>query len=232
VKAFATSAAFPAADWNAPPSTKIAPKITDPHGLRGKDATKDLTVTVEPVGSLYTIPSAAYRRAVYTGWTPDSTRHDLDSVDVAATDVAPYWVRVQADAQAPPGTYRILIVLSADGKRSQTLTMTATMWPFTIPDEPKLFTAFQFTPWIINELYGLDDESAREAMKHKSWSFLDEYKIKPDQIYTLDRADDGTFIYRPAPVEDPLYIQQHYGFRAGLSAAGIGLPNSDVYERA
>jgi hypothetical protein len=197
----------------AEPLTNVSARVAAVRGSHGKGEAKDLSVTVEPVGSLYVVPSSAYRRSVYTGWTPDPIRHDLDRVDVAATDVQPFWVRVVASAHARPGTYRISIEVSADGKRSHTMTVTATVWPFAVPDEPKLSTAFQFTPWIINELYGLDDEPAREAMKHRFWSFLNEYKIKPDQIYTVDRAEDDTFVYRPTPVEDPLYIKEHYGLR-------------------
>ena len=197
----------------AEPLTNVSARVASVDGPGDGSTSSGLSVTVRPVGSLDTIPSSAYRRSVYTGWTPDPIRDDLDSVDIADSDVQPYWIGLKSGTNTRPGTYSIRISFAADGKQTRTLTVKAKVWPFAIPDQPKLATAFQFTPWIVHDLYGADDAAEREELTHRFWSFLDEYKIKPDQIYTVDRADDGTFAYRATPVEDVLYIKEHYGLR-------------------
>ncbi|GAA2756376.1 DUF4091 domain-containing protein [Actinopolymorpha rutila] len=187
--------------------------VRGPHGQPAAES--DLQVTVDPVGSLYTKPSSAYRRPVYQGWTPDPIRDDLTSVDVATADVQPYWIRMRAGGNAPTGTYSIAVRFSAEGKATRTMTVTAKVWPFAIPDQPKLLTAFQYTPRITNLAYGVTDPAQQEALKHEFWSFLNEYKIKPDQIYTVDGnpAIPGDFSIRPTPVEDVVYVRDHYGLQ-------------------
>lgn len=194
--------------------------------VRGPDNGAGLNVTVHPVGSLYTKPSSPYRRPVYTGWTPDPIRDDLDSVDVAAADVQPYWIQVKAGDHAAPGMYSINVTFSADGMAPRTMVVKAKVWPFAIPDQPKLTTSFQYTPDITAGTYGVTDPAQKEQLEHQFWSFLDEYKIKPDQIYTVDGdpAVSGGFTIRPTPVEDVLYIKDHYGlthFNALYLYAGL-----------
>lgn len=202
--------------------------VRGPHGDTPTDS--DLHVSVSPVGSLYTTPSSAYHRPVYTGWTPDPIRDDLSTVDVAATDFQPYWVQIRAGDDAPAGTYSITIDFAADGKTTRALTVTAQVWPFAIPSEPKLSTAFQYTPDITAGTYGVTDPAQKEQLKHQFWSFLNEYKIKPDQLYTADGdpAVPGGFTIRPTPVQDVLYIKDHYGlthFNALYLYAGLLNPS-------
>ncbi|GAB3416507.1 DUF4091 domain-containing protein [Flindersiella endophytica] len=179
--------------------------------VRGPGGAGDLEVAIDPVGSLNTTPSSAYHRPAYSGWTPDPIRDDLTSVDVAAADVQPYWVRVRAGATAEPGTYTIQLAFDADGKPASTLTVQVKVWPFAIPDEPKLTTAFQFTPWIVYELYHATDPAARDELRHRFWAFLDDYKVQPDQIYTVEKTADGKYVQTPPSVEDVLYIKEHFG---------------------
>ncbi|MFD2082722.1 protein of unknown function [Actinopolymorpha cephalotaxi] len=194
----------------------VQAQVSSVRGPDGKPASdSDLQATIAPVGSLDTTPSSAYRRPVYKGWTPDPIRDDLTTVDVAATDVQPYWIRVHASDAAPTGTYSITLRFSADGRAARTMTVTAKVWAFAIPDQPKLLTSFQYTPRITNEAYGVTDPAQQEQLRNEYWSFLNDYKIKPDQIYTVDGnpAIPGDFRIRPTPVEDVVYIRDHYGLR-------------------
>jgi Domain of unknown function (DUF4091) len=191
----------------------VRARVLSVRGPRGRQVDADLRVTVDPVGSLDTEPSNVYRRPVYTGWTPDPIRDDITSVDVAAADVQPYWIRIEADDDARAGRYAIRLSFSADGKRPHPIEVTARVWPFAIPDRPKLPTAFQYTPDITADTYGITDPEQKERLKHEFWSFLDDYKIQPDQIYTVDgdpAIPDG-FTIRPTPVRDVLYVKRNYG---------------------
>ena len=107
--------------------------VRGPHGRHIADA--DLHVTVDPVGSLYTTPTSAYRRAAYTGWTPDPIRADLTSVDVPATDVQSYWIQVRASDYAPTGRYSIQLTFSASFPPLGTMDVTAKV-PSRRPSQP------------------------------------------------------------------------------------------------
>ncbi|WP_329002629.1 DUF4091 domain-containing protein [Kribbella sp. NBC_00709] len=193
----------------AEPLSAVQARVTSVSGKRGA-----LQATVAPVGSLNVTPTSVYHRPTYAGWTPDPIRDDLTSVDVPADTVQPYWIRLKAAPDAPPGTYQVKVAYSAAGKRTRTMTVTARVWPVTVPDAPKLNTTFQFTPAIVNDLYGITDPAAQEATKHQYWSFLHDYKIEPDQLYTCSciPSNPGPVIV-PTPVEDVLYIRDHYGLR-------------------
>ncbi|RZT19914.1 uncharacterized protein DUF4091 [Kribbella sp. VKM Ac-2569] len=192
----------------AEPLTGVQARVTS---VSGKGA---LQATVAPVGSLNVTPTNVYHRPTYAGWTPDPIRDDLTSVDVPADTFQPYWIRLKAAATAAPGTYHVTIAFSAAGKRTRTMTVAAKIWPVTVPDAPKLNTSFQFTPAIVNDLYGITDPAAQEAAKHQYWSFLHDYKIEPDQLYTCACIpSNANPVIVPTPVEDVLYIRDHYGLR-------------------
>ncbi len=174
-----------------------------------------LSATVAPIGSLYTVPSGAYGRPTYTGWTPDPIRADLTSVDIPAGDLQSYLVSVASGADAKAGSYRVSLRVRAAGQPAQRLTVAVTVWPITLPDRPELRTAFQFTPWLVWDLYGITDPAEREAMRVKYWDFLAEHKIQPDQIYTTanNPADPGPGDIRPQPVADIVKIKEGYGLK-------------------
>jgi len=187
----------------------VQARVTSVSGPAGA-----LTASVAPVGSLNVTPTNQYHRPTYAGWTPDPIRDDLSSVDVPADTMQPYWIRLKASPDARPGIYQVKVEFSAAGKHTRTMTVSATVWPVTIPDRPKLNTTFQFTPAIVNDIYGITDPAVQEATKPTYWSFLNDYKIEPDQLYTCPciPSSPGPVIV-PTPVEDVLYIRDHYGLR-------------------
>ncbi|HEY3507814.1 glycoside hydrolase domain-containing protein [Kribbella sp. NPDC051137] len=190
----------------AEPLTGVQARVTAvPPGLQA---------TVAPVGSLNVTPTNVYHRPTYAGWTPDPIRDDLTAVDVPADSFQPYWIRLKAAPTAKPGTYHVKVTFSAAGKQPRTMTVAAKVWPVTVPDSPKLNTSFQFTPAIVNDLYGITDPAAQEATKHQYWSFLHDYKIEPDQLYTCTCIpSNANPVIVPTPVDDVLYIRDHYGLR-------------------
>lgn len=193
----------------AEPLSGVRAKVVSVAGPGGA-----LTASVAPVGSLNTTPTFPYHRPTYASWTPDPIRDDLSSVDVPADTFQPYWIRLKAAPSARPGTYKITLAFSAAGKRTRSMTVTAQVWPVTVPDRPKLNTTFQFTPAIVNDIYGITDPAEQEATKHRYWSFLSDYKIEPDQLYTGPGIPSNPNPpIEPAPVEDVVYIRDHYGLR-------------------
>ncbi|NYE75460.1 hypothetical protein BKA15_006789 [Microlunatus parietis] len=211
--------------------TGVSARVLDIRGPGGTAVPAEaLAASVTPIGSLYTVPSSAYNRPTYTGWTPDPLRHDLDRVDLAARDVQPYLVSVDSGTDAAAGTFRVRVAISADGQPEQRITVTVKVWPITPQDRPELRTAFQFTPWLAWDLHGITDPAEREAMRLKYWDFLAEHKIQPDQIYTtaFDPAKPGPGDFRPQPVEDIVKIKERYGlkqFTALYLWAGLLDPN-------
>ncbi|WP_460820795.1 DUF4091 domain-containing protein, partial [Microlunatus parietis] len=193
----------------------VSISVTGVHGPDGKPApAAHLAATVAPVGSLFTRPTSAYGRDTYTGWTPDPIRTDLAEVDVPAGDVQPYLVSLTSGRDANPGTYRLTLTVRADDEPARRMTVIATVWPTTLQDRPELRTSFQFTPWLVHELYGITDPAEREAMTIKFWDFLAERKIQPDQIYTVNQNPTPlppAQKFVPQPVERITYIRDHYG---------------------
>lgn len=209
----------------------VALTIDAVRGPDGKPAPASvLAATVAPIGSLYTVPSSAYGRPTYTGWTPDPIRADLASVDIPVGDIQPYLISVESGRDAKPGSYKVTVRVRADGQPDRKLSVAVTVWPITPQDRPELRTAFQFTPWLAWDLYGITDPDERRAMRRKYWDFLAEHKIQPDQIYTTanNPANPGPGEIRPQPAADILEIKQRYGlkqFTALYLWAGLLDPN-------
>lgn len=195
--------------------TGVSVEVTEVRGPDGEVVPPDaLGATVAPVGSLYTTPTAEYGRDTYTGWTPDPIRTDLGEVDIPVGDVQPYLVSLQSGRDATPGSYRVSVVVHADGQPDQRTTVKVTLWETQLQDRPELRTSFQFTPWMLWPLYGITDPDEQREMTVKYWDFLADHKIQPDQIYTV--AGDPSPLppekkFVPQPVERITYIRDHYG---------------------
>lgn len=161
-----------------------------------------ISVSADPVGFLNTTPTAAYNATKdqsgwYTGWTPDPIRTDLKTVDVPANAYQPYYLTVKASPNAPAGKYRIVLQISGTNVRRSTITVTADVWPFTLPDRPDLTTSFEYNPAITTQLYGNDSHTRQYD------DFLESYKMEPGNIYAAT----------PPTVADLEYIKNKWGLR-------------------
>ncbi len=196
--------------------SKVAVDVASVRGPDGKAVpAESLAASVAPIGSLYTVPSSAYGRPTYTGWTPDPIRDDLLTVDIPAGDIQSFLVSVKSAEATKPGSYKIVLRVRTAGQPEQRLTVAVTVWSMILRARPELRTAFQFTPWLAWDLYGITDPEQREAMRLKYWDFLAEHKIQPDQIYTSgsDPANPGPSDIRPQPVSDIVKIKERYGLK-------------------
>lgn len=188
-------------------------EISGPEGdgTDGSGSGAGLSVDLHPIGSLYTEPTGAYGRPTYTGWTPDPIRDDLSSVDIPAGDIQPWLVSVESDQDATPGDYQVTIEVSAEGEPGQQLDIDVQVWPIEIQEGSELSIAFQFTPWLMWDVYEATDPEEKQELLVQYWDFLDEHRIQPDQIYTTveNPADVGGFL--PQPVEHIAQIHGRYG---------------------
>lgn len=188
-------------------------EISGPEGdgPDGSGSGAGLSVDLNPIGSLYTEPTGAYGRPTYTGWTPDPIRDDLNSVDIPAGDIQPWLVSVESDQDAVPGDYQVTIEVSAEDEPSQQLDIDVQVWPIEIQEGSELSIAFQFTPWLMWDVYEATDPEEKQELLVQYWDFLDEHRIQPDQIYTTveNPADVGGFL--PQPVEHIAQIHDRYG---------------------
>ena len=63
-------------------------------------------------------------------------------VDLPANETHGFWVDVYVPANAPPGVYRGVYRLTADGGSARDIPVSLTVWDFTLPQTPTLVTAF------------------------------------------------------------------------------------------
>ncbi len=176
--------------------------VNGPNGSAGVDA------TVSPIGFLDVTPTDAYkntndRTSWYSGWTADPIRTDIHSVDVPAGRFQPYWVTVHAAPDAAAGRYRINLQINATGRQPTAYSLTADVWPVTVPDRPDLTTAFEFEPTIIPQLYGLTDPTEVTAKLRQYEDFLETYKMEPGNIYAST----------PPTVDELEYLKNKWGLR-------------------
>ncbi|WJH32901.1 hypothetical protein N6H14_21945 [Paenibacillus sp. CC-CFT747] len=151
----------------------------------------------------YTLPATEDRPVAYEGWIPDPIRSDLSSVDVPAGDMQPFWLELYADGKATPGSYRVKVVLSAEGGITEQMEVRAEVWPFALPDRPELPTSITMNAEILNMVYSLAGKEEFDQMHQKYIDFLETFKIEPDLIYRK----------APPTVEELLKIKDKWGLR-------------------
>jgi hypothetical protein len=193
------------------PLTQVSARISSIVGPDGNEvADGQLRASVAPLGSLYVQPSTYYTLPAlpnsdkgYVGWVPDPIRADLTAVDVAVGDFQPFWIELFASTQAQPGTYQVTVSFSAAGKAEHLLNVKVEVWPFALPDRPKLPATLTWNPAVLNNLYTFPDFKAQYEMVDTYHDFMQTFKIEPDSIYRRD----------PPLVEDLLKIKEKWGLR-------------------
>lgn len=125
------------------------------------------------------------------GWWPDPILDFLGPVDIAAGDLQAFWIRVRAPKDQPPGVYRGTLTIAAEGVAPVTLSLSARVHAFMLPDHSPLPLAITFQPMVYEEPK-LDNEYPVDVWKqHKlRWvDFLADYYINYDNIYRKDPPD-------------------------------------------
>ncbi len=201
----------------------LSAEITSIKGPEGDEVPESLfRASVNPLGSVYvkktpvTLPALGDRPKDYEGWIPDPVRTDISRVDVAAWDMQPFWIELYTSNKVNPGTYRVTVQFSADGKVAEVLEIDAVVWPFAIPDRPDLATSistksvnpfaqakFSERWYILEEIYNITDAEEFAKLEDKYIDLLETFKIEPDLINNT----------KPPTVEELLKIKHEWGLR-------------------
>ncbi|MFC0623285.1 GDSL-type esterase/lipase family protein [Kribbella deserti] len=157
--------------------------ITGPGGAPADPAA--VSASIAPLGFLKVTPTSQYRGAhTYAGWIPDPIREDLQQVDVPAGSRQPFWLEVVAGRDAPPGRYRITVELNDSAGSKVEQQVEAKVWPVTISERNELATTLTTHPdQAAQSVYGMTDHAQVRAHVRKTYDFLAEYRIEPDNIY-------------------------------------------------
>ncbi len=150
---------------------RVLSPLTGPNGAR-------IPLSVRLVGYVncrrpsYTVP--------HTGWWPDPL---LDMVPEVARaplgEVLTFWVTAHVPENAPPGNYAGALLVSAAGRRPQSVAVTLTVWNFTLPKKTHLRTALSFRG--LSQIYPRDQVKAM-TRKYENWMLRD-YHLNPGDIY-------------------------------------------------
>ncbi|HYG68237.1 MAG TPA: hypothetical protein VD838_11275, partial [Anaeromyxobacteraceae bacterium] len=128
-----------------------------------------------------------------TGWWPDALVPDVDEIAgekrnafpfaVLANESKAIWVEVFVPAGAAPGSYTGEVRVTWDGGAA-TVPVTLTVWPFTLPSESSLKTAFGLHYGALPSAHGVSGD-AFAALRARYG------KMGLDHRLTLSKIDDG-----------------------------------------
>jgi len=121
----------------------------------------------------------------YVGWWPDPILDFLGPVDIAEGDLQAFWIRVRANKEQPPGTYRGTLKVSADGCDPLELPLTVQVRSFTLPDCTPLPTAITF----FEPIAQVGGPEAWQRLKLQYADFLADYYIDYDSLYRQGPPD-------------------------------------------
>ncbi len=91
-------------------------------------------------------PMGWHKRPNVPGWMADMLRPDIEAFDVAADRHQPVWVNVRVPPETPAGSYRGTITIRAENAETERIEVNLTVWPFTLPEHPKMGTATNCPP--------------------------------------------------------------------------------------
>ena len=123
---------------------KVAVKTTGLSGPAGA-LFKPENIQCDVVGSVEITNRAPYD-APHTGWWPDPLLNFLGPVDIAPGDLQSFWIRFRAPKDQPPGLYRGVLTVSAEGLPDRAVETSVQVYSFTLPDRSPLPLAITFSP--------------------------------------------------------------------------------------
>ena len=121
----------------------------------------------------------------YVGWWPDPILDFLGPVDIAASDVQTFWIRLRAPKEQKPGVYRGTLTVTAKGLAPVAFPLAVTVRTFALPDHTALPTAITF----FERKSQMGGEENWNRMKFVYADFLADYGIDYDSLYRLEPPD-------------------------------------------
>lgn len=99
------------------------------------------------------------------GLYPDPLLPSMPEYVPAGLDAQPFYITVKTTADTPPGIYRGVVMLDADGAESLKVPLEARVWDFALPAETTLKTSFWMKEGHIKAFYGYEGRTPFEVRK-------------------------------------------------------------------
>ncbi len=109
----------------------------------------------------------------------------FSSLDLAAGENQPLWLRVTTRRNTPAGIYRGLLRLTAENWR-QDVPIEVKVYDFALPDTMSCATAFGFNPWIAFRYHKVTDERQQRQLLDKYLATYASHHISPYNPAPLD----------------------------------------------
>lgn len=185
--------------------TGVTAAVTDLVHTESGHRIEKSHIAWNPVGYVQTRPSnSAIRR---TGWWWPDILMPAEPFEVAAGFVQPVWFTVYVPAGTPPGTYRGLVELRAEGTAPRAVGVEVLVRDFALPVRGALKTAFCISPGLweiwyepdeVKRRLGMTDETGHgplytsyeceDVLPREKWlemyDFLLAHRLSPTSIYS------------------------------------------------
>ena len=116
---------------------------------------------------------------------PDALPPLDEPIDVAAGENQPLWIAIEVPADAPAGSYRGTVALTAEGFAAE-VPIELTVWDFALPERNHIETAFGFSPQNVFRYHQLTDEADRRRVLDLYFEAFARNRISPYDPTPLD----------------------------------------------
>jgi len=174
------------------------------------------SILVNPVGYVET-EGPAYRVS-RVGWWPDPLLPP-GPVDIEAGRRQPFWITVHVPDDAPPGSYRGRITVSAEGAAEETVALELTVWDFALAPTPPLPSAIALYTGAIGAFHGQRPVSEQTLQSY--WDMMFTHRLSSDDLGSpLDEGIGPVIAGRGIPPDDYGLFDSRleYCFPRGLTA--------------
>ena len=143
---------------------------------------------------------------------PDPLPPLTGSIDLAANENQPFWVRIHASADTEPGIYTGAILLEADGWQAE-VPLEVEIFDFSLPDRKTCVTAFGFDAPLAFDYHQAGTEVERRAVYEAYLALLSAHHIS---------------IYNPAFLDPIRYDWPHLPKWQGGERVSLPTPSGDT----
>lgn len=175
------------------PSRPLQALQVSPRPLEGASGAVLPAEAVEVLRVGYVPVSQPTDSVGVAGAWPDPLPPLKGTLDLAANENQPFWVRIRAAADTPAGEYRGSIRLEA-GEWHAEVPLEVEVFDFTLPDRSTCVSAFGFDPGLAFQYHNVSDEADRRAVFEKYLALLGDHHIS---------------IYNPAVLDPIVYSWPH-----------------------
>ncbi len=154
--------------------------------------------------------------------------------DLPANETHGFWVDLYVPAETPPGEYRGVYRVIAEGGKSVDVPVTLTVWDFTLPRTPTLVTAFGSPAQRMRDYYRQRAKASKEpepsdwqAVETQCAQLLSEHRFNatpPSELLRPVAQGDGSF---QIPAEQVQALRQFVD-RYHVNALEIPHPSSVI----